>query len=147
MQRRKPLQQTYDPEKTGSNSAKRNYYKQSKNAIKAVAHKKDQNDSTKLQAHRDSRSTLRREIKSAKTKWLNHFARHVSTKGFKLSPKEAWQSVNTIKASFFAHHKKPAMNIRMKLPSGQLATNDNKNAEVLVPHFNEIFNAKNLILI
>ena len=55
------------------------------------------------------------------------------------NPKAAWESVKILTGGTTSHHAKPTT-MRMRLPTGKLATIDKENAEVLGPHFEKVFN-------
>ena len=55
------------------------------------------------------------------------------------NPKAAWESVNILTIGTTIHHANPTI-MRMRLPTGKLATTDKENAEVLGPHFEKVFN-------
>ena len=54
-------------------------------------------------------------------------------------PKAAWESVKILTGGTTSHHAKPTT-MRMRLPTGKLATTDKEDAEVLGPHFEKVFN-------
>ena len=59
----------------------------------------------------------------------------------RFDPKEAWRSVKILAGGLTSHHEKLTV-MRMRLPNGDLATTDAKNASVLGPHFARVFQAK-----
>ena len=60
------------------------------------------------------------------------------------NPKAAWESVKILTGGTTSHHAKPTI-MRMRLPTGKLATTDKENAEVLGTHFEKVFNNHRLI--
>ena len=54
-------------------------------------------------------------------------------------PKQGWESIYDIQASFDGHHKWPTT-MKMQQADGTLAETDEQNAEVLQPHFDKLFN-------
>ena len=55
------------------------------------------------------------------------------------NPKATYESVKILTGGTTSHHAKPTI-MRMRLPTGKLATTDKENAEVLGPHFEKVFN-------
>ena len=55
------------------------------------------------------------------------------------NPEAAWESVKILTGGTTSHHAKPTI-MRIRLPTGKLATTDKENAEVLGPHFKKVFN-------
>ena len=53
--------------------------------------------------------------------------------------KAAWESVKILTRGTTSHHAKPTI-MRMRLPTGKLATTDKENVEVLGPNFEKVFN-------
>ena len=53
------------------------------------------------------------------------------------NPKAAWESVKILTGGTTSYHAKPTI-MRMRLPTGELATTDKENAEVLGPHFEKV---------
>ena len=60
------------------------------------------------------------------------------------NPKAAWESVKILTGGTTSHHAKPTI-MRMRLPTGKLATTDKENTEVSGPHFEKVFNKHCLI--
>ena len=67
----------------------------------------------------------------AKAAWSLHQAEIVHTMRF--TPKDAWRSVKILAGGLTSHHEMPTV-MRLRLPNGDLATNDAENASVMVPH-------------
>ena len=53
------------------------------------------------------------------------------------NPKAAWEIVNILTRGTTGHHTKPNI-MRMRLPTGKLATTNKENAEVLGSHFEKV---------
>ena len=56
----------------------------------------------------------------------------------RFNPKEAWESVRVLSGVDTRHHASPTV-MGMRLPNGELATNDAENASVFGPHFHRVF--------
>ena len=55
------------------------------------------------------------------------------------NPKASWESVKILTGGTMSHHSKPTI-MRMRLPTGKLATMDKDNVGVAGPHFDKVFN-------
>ena len=55
------------------------------------------------------------------------------------NPKEAWMSIGKLTGGESSHHTSPKV-IQMRLPSGNLAENDEENVSVFANHFNKLLN-------
>ena len=55
------------------------------------------------------------------------------------NPNAAWESANILTKGTTSPHENPTI-MRMRLPTGKLATTDKENAEVSGPHFEKVFN-------
>ena len=64
----------------------------------------------------------------AKTRWSRHLAREIHNMPF--NPKKAWDNIKRITGGKMSHHSAPTI-IQMRLPSGQLAENNEENVSVL----------------
>ena len=54
-------------------------------------------------------------------------------------PNEAWANTRLLSAGEKSHHYSP-QSIHMRLPSGDLAENDEENVRVFAEHFSKVFN-------
>ena len=54
------------------------------------------------------------------------------------TPKTAWESVKVLAGGKTSHHKAPTV-MRLKLPSGKLATTDAENVSIMGPHLEKVF--------
>ena len=59
------------------------------------------------------------------------------------NPKAAWESVKILIGGTTSHHEKPTI-MRMRLPTGKLATMDKENAEVLGPPMRLVYSTRAL---
>ena len=55
------------------------------------------------------------------------------------NPKEAWVSISRLTGGESSHHTFPKV-IQMRLPSGNLAENDEENVSVFANHFKKVLN-------
>ena len=90
-------------------------------------------DLRRMQSHIDDESRL------AMGRWAEDHATKLSNMAF--SPRLAWQSVYILAGGDSAHHKN-IKNMLLRKADGELAKNDDKNAEILEPHFKKVFNNK-----
>ena len=58
----------------------------------------------------------------------------------RFSPKEAWKSVQILAGGITSHREKPTVT-RLRLPNGDLATTDAKNASVMGPRLAKVYQA------
>ena len=72
-----------------------------------------------------------------KTRWSCHLAEEIHNMPF--DPKEAWVSIGRLTGVESSHHTSPKV-IQMRLPSGNLAENDEENVSVFVNHFKKVLN-------
>ena len=56
-----------------------------------------------------------------------------------LNSKEAWESIGRLTGGKSIHHTYPKV-IQMRLPSGNLAGNDEENVSVFANHFKKLLN-------
>jgi hypothetical protein len=56
-----------------------------------------------------------------------------------VNPKRAWDVIREIQEGLQGHHRSPQI-MKMELPDGSLATNDEQNANVFEPHLTKVFN-------
>ena len=75
----------------------------------------------------------------AKAKWSTVQAEKIHN--MNRNPKDAWQAIKVIKAGLTGHHVHPTI-MRMKMPTGKLATTDKENASIFGPHLDKVYNAK-----
>ena len=59
----------------------------------------------------------------------------------RFDPKEAWRCVKVLAGGLTSHHEKPTV-MRMRLPNGELATNDAENASIMGPHLAQVYQTK-----
>ena len=55
------------------------------------------------------------------------------------NPKKAWDNIKRLAGGEMSHHSAPTL-IQMRLPSGQLAENDEENVSVFASHFKRVLN-------
>ena len=73
----------------------------------------------------------------AMERWAEDQAQKIHNMAF--SPRIAWQSVYKLANGESAYHKN-LKTMSLRKPDGTLARNDNENAEILKPHFQQVFN-------
>ena len=56
----------------------------------------------------------------------------------RFNPKVAWESVKRLAGGMTSHHKTQTV-MRLKLPTGKLATTDAENASIMGPHFKKVY--------
>ena len=79
------------------------------------------------------------EVSVAKTRWSCHLAEEIHNMNF--NPKEAWASIGRLTGGESSHQTSPKV-IQMRLPSGNLADNDEENVSVFANHFKKVLNNK-----
>ena len=55
------------------------------------------------------------------------------------NPKKAWDNIKQLAGEETSHHSAPTL-IKMRLPPGQLAENDEENVSVFASHFKRVLN-------
>ena len=70
-------------------------------------------------------------VTTARANWARKQAEKISN--LNLFPGEAWRAAKEVMAGDRCHHKSPTV-MKMKLPNGNLATNDKQNADVFAAH-------------
>ena len=74
-------------------------------------------------------------VSVAKTRWSCHLAEETHNMPF--NPKEAWVSIGRLTGGESSHH--PSLKvIQMRLPSGNLAENEEENVSVFANHFKKV---------
>ena len=73
----------------------------------------------------------------AKMKWHSKLAHDVHDVNF--NPSLAWRKIRELAGGLSGHHEDPPM-MRMRLPNGKLAQNDEENMLVFSPHFKKVLN-------
>ena len=81
-------------------------------------------------------------VSVAKTRWSCHLSEEIHNIPF--NPKAAWASIRQITGGKSIHHTSPKV-IQMRLPSGNLAENDEENVSVFANHFKKVLNNHTLI--
>ena len=76
-------------------------------------------------------------VSVAKTRRYCHLAEEIHNMPF--NPKEAWASIGRLTGGESSHHISPKV-IQMRLPSGNLAENDEENVSVFSNHFKKVLN-------
>ena len=77
------------------------------------------------------------EVSVAKTRWSCHLTEEIHNMPF--NPKEAWVSIGKLTGGKSSNHTSPKV-IHMRLPSGNLAENDEENVSVFANHFKKALN-------
>ena len=75
-------------------------------------------------------------ISLEKASWSAHQSGKIHNMSF--NPKAAWESEKILTGGTTRHHAKPTI-MRMRLPTGKLATTDKEDTEVLGTHFEKLF--------
>ena len=83
-----------------------------------------------------SQYVVTNNIALAKAAWSLHQAEKIHE--IRFNPKQAWESVKVLAGGKSSHHKAPTV-MRLKLPSGKLATTDAENASIMGPHFEKVY--------
>ena len=73
----------------------------------------------------------------AKTRWSCHLAEEIHNMPF--NPKEAWVGIRRLTGGNSSHHTSTKL-IQMRLPSPNLAENDEENFSVFANHFKKVLN-------
>ncbi len=88
---------------------------------------------------KEARSNLRKGKKKAKCTWQSTFAQKCRKQDLQEKSKEAWKMIFKLMEGFQGHYKQPkARNFKNK--EGTEATNDNENLQILVDHYQSVFN-------
>ena len=85
----------------------------------------------------NTKRNLQEACSLAQTQWSKCLTQQVEKMPH--SPYMAWENIQTLKYGLTGHHQmfNP---MRMRLPSGSLATNDAKNASLFLLYFHRFFN-------
>ena len=79
-------------------------------------------------------------VSVAKTRWSFHLAEEIHNMTF--NPKEAWVIIGRLTGGESSHHTSPKV-IQVRLPSGNLAENDEENVSVFANNFKKVLNNHN----
>eukprot|EP00978_Attheya_sp_CCMP212_P006821 scaffold15889_cov71-Attheya_sp.AAC.2 len=71
--------------------------------------------------------------------WMRKIANKCSMEKVKVNPKRAWEVIREIQEGLQGHHREPQM-MKMALPNGELATNNEQNVDVFELHSTKVFN-------
>jgi len=72
-------------------------------------------------------------------KWMEKIAKEWDNNAIKCNPKRAWEVIREIQQGQQGHHRVP-QRMKMNLKNGELAVNDEENAEALEQHSFNVFN-------
>ena len=78
-------------------------------------------------------------ISLAKAKWSAHQAERIHNMRF--NPKDAWKAVKVLIVGKESNHLKPVV-MRLRQPTGKLATSDAENVNIMPPHLEKVFKAQ-----
>eukprot|EP00978_Attheya_sp_CCMP212_P008766 scaffold20596_cov47-Attheya_sp.AAC.1 len=112
--------------------------------IRNEAFQKWSNDPT--EPNRANYKTKRNELNRLKIqaigRWMKKIASECDESHIEVNPKRAWEVIREIQEGLQGHHRSPQI-MKMELPDGSLAINDEQNADVFEPHSTKVFNRDN----